>query len=114
MHNHVIAGDFGYLPVYSDEEGYTHKSEALEGLKNYVNSVVDSVEACGVEHDWDWQIVLSVELGTCNIHKVNDYLCQDCHENSRTIELDYIGSEPLRRDSVHVDDQAIGAAWSLA
>ena len=44
MHNHVIAGDFGYLPDYSDEEGYTYGSEALEGLKEYVNSVVDSVE----------------------------------------------------------------------
>ena len=44
MHNHVIAGDFGYLPDYSDEEGYTHKSEALEGLKEYVNTVVDGVE----------------------------------------------------------------------
>ena len=44
MHNHVIAGDFGYLPVYSDEDGYTYGSEALEGLKEYVNSVVDGVE----------------------------------------------------------------------
>lgn len=44
MHNHVIAGDFGYLPTYSDEEGYTYKSEALEGLKDYVNTIVDSVE----------------------------------------------------------------------
>jgi hypothetical protein len=43
MHNHVIAGDFGYLPTYGDEEGYTYKSEALEGLKEYVNMVVDSV-----------------------------------------------------------------------
>ena len=43
MHNHVIAGDFGYLPTYSDEEGYTYGSEALEGLKEYVNSVVESV-----------------------------------------------------------------------
>ena len=44
MHNHVIAGDWGYLPNYSDEEGYTYKSEALEGLKEYVNTIVDSVE----------------------------------------------------------------------
>jgi hypothetical protein len=44
MHNHVIAGDFGYLPIYSDEQGYTYGSEALEGLKEYVNMVVDSVE----------------------------------------------------------------------
>ena len=44
MHNHVIAGDFGYLPTYSDEEGYTYGSEALEGLKEYVNYVVDSTE----------------------------------------------------------------------
>jgi len=44
MHNHVIAGDFGYLPTYSDEEGYTYGSEALEGLKEYVNMVVDSTE----------------------------------------------------------------------
>ena len=44
MHNHVIAGDFGYLPTYGDEEGYTYKSEALEGLKEYVNMVVDSFE----------------------------------------------------------------------
>ena len=44
MHNHVIAGDFGYLPTYSDEEGYTYKLEALEGLKEYVNMVVDSVD----------------------------------------------------------------------
>jgi len=55
MHNHVIAGDFGYLPTYGDEEGYTYKSEALEGLKEYVNMVVDSVNTCGWEHDWDWQ-----------------------------------------------------------
>ena len=44
MHNHVIAGDFGYLPTYSDEHGYVHGSEALEGLKEYVNMVVDSAE----------------------------------------------------------------------
>ena len=44
MHNHVIAGDFGYLPTYSDEEGYKYGSEALDGLKEYVNSIVDSVE----------------------------------------------------------------------
>ena len=44
MHNHVIAGDFGYLPDYSDEEGYTYGSEALEGLKEYVNMVVGSTE----------------------------------------------------------------------
>ena len=44
MHNHVIAGDWGYLPNYSDEEGYTYNSEALEGLKEYVNTIVDSVE----------------------------------------------------------------------
>jgi len=44
MHNHVIAGDFGYLPVYSDETGYTYRSEALDGLIDYVNSIVDSTE----------------------------------------------------------------------
>ena len=44
MHNHVIAGDFGYLPVYSDETGYTYASEALEGLREYVNTVIDSTE----------------------------------------------------------------------
>ncbi len=44
MHNHVIAGDFGYLPDYSDEEGYTYGSEALEGLKEYVSMVVGSTE----------------------------------------------------------------------
>ena len=44
MHNHVIAGDFGYLPIYSDEDGYTYKSEALDGLRDYVNSIVDSTE----------------------------------------------------------------------
>ena len=44
MHNHVIAGDFGYLPTYSDEEGYTYGSEALEGLKEYVSMVVGSTE----------------------------------------------------------------------
>lgn len=44
MHNHVIAGDFGYLPIYSDETGYKHGSEALEGLKEYVNMIVDGVE----------------------------------------------------------------------
>jgi hypothetical protein len=54
MHNHVIAGDWGYMPTYSDEDGtivsvhgrggYTYGSEALEALKEYVNTVVDSVE----------------------------------------------------------------------
>ena len=44
MHNHVIAGDFGYLPVYSDEEGYRYGSEAVEGLKEYINNIVDSIE----------------------------------------------------------------------
>lgn len=46
MHNHVIAGDFGYLPTYpeSEDEGYTYGSEALEGLKEFVNGVVDSVD----------------------------------------------------------------------
>ena len=54
MHNHVIAGDFGYLPVYSDEDGYAYDSDktigylmhpaALEALKEYVNTVVDGVE----------------------------------------------------------------------
>tara|TARA_R110000744_G_scaffold4486_4_gene16215 strand:+ start:1097 stop:1501 length:405 start_codon:yes stop_codon:yes gene_type:complete len=52
MHNHVIAGDFGYLPTYSDEQGYTHGSEALEGLKEYVNMVVDSVEDSGMFMRW--------------------------------------------------------------
>ena len=44
MHNHIIAGDFGYLPVYTQETGYVHGSQAIEGLKEYVNSIVDSVE----------------------------------------------------------------------
>ena len=44
MHNHVIAGDWGYLPIYSDETGYTYGSEALDGLIEYVNMVVDGVE----------------------------------------------------------------------
>ena len=44
MHNHVIAGDFGYLPIYSDDTGYTFKSDALDGLRDYVNSIVDSTE----------------------------------------------------------------------
>jgi len=53
MHNHVIAGDFGYLPTYSDEEGYTYGSEAWDGLKDYVNSIVDSVESMeGSEFDY--------------------------------------------------------------
>ena len=53
MHNHVIAGDFGYLPIYSDETGYTHKSEALEGLKEYVNSIIDSVEGSETPDQYD-------------------------------------------------------------
>jgi hypothetical protein len=68
MHNHVIAGDFGYLPTYSDEEGYTHKSEALEGLKEYVNTVVESVE---VERSllltvvaWEAEVVSQPEFAT--------------------------------------------------
>jgi hypothetical protein len=53
MHNHVIAGDFGYLPTYSDEEGYTYGSEALEGLKEYVNMVVDSTEGSETPDQYD-------------------------------------------------------------
>ena len=53
MHNHVIAGDWGYLPTYSDEEGYTYGSEALEGLKEYVNMVVDSVEGTETPDQYD-------------------------------------------------------------
>ena len=53
MHNHVIAGDFGYLPTYSDEEGYTYGSEALEGLKEYVNTVVDSTEGSETPDQYD-------------------------------------------------------------
>jgi len=52
MHNHVIAGDFGYLPTYSDEEGYTYGSEALEGLKEYVNTVVESVESVDMPYKY--------------------------------------------------------------
>ena len=52
MHNHVIAGDFGYLPTYSDEEGYTYGSEALEGLKEYVNTVVDSIESVDMPYKY--------------------------------------------------------------
>jgi len=44
MHNHVIAGDWGYLPTYHDESGYKHGSEALEGLKEYVTMLVDGTE----------------------------------------------------------------------
>ena len=53
MHNHVIAGDFGYLPTYSDEEGYTYGSEALEGLKEYVNNIVDSTEGSETPDQYD-------------------------------------------------------------
>ena len=53
MHNHVIAGDWGYLPTYSDEEGYTYGSEALEGLKEYVNMVVDGVEGTETPDQYD-------------------------------------------------------------
>ena len=53
MHNHVIAGDFGYLPTYSDEEGYTYGSEAWNGLKDYVNSIVDSVEGTEEPDQYD-------------------------------------------------------------
>ena len=53
MHNHVIAGDFGYLPTYSDEEGYTYGSEALEGLKEYVNTIVDSTEGPEQSNQYD-------------------------------------------------------------
>ena len=52
MHNHVIARDFGYLPTYSDEEGYTYGSEALEGLKEYVNMVVDSTESVDMPYKY--------------------------------------------------------------
>ena len=51
MHNHVIAGDFGYLPVYSDETGYKFSSEALNSLTEYVCHIVDSVEV-GLETDY--------------------------------------------------------------
>ena len=53
MHIHVIAGDFGYLPVYSDETGYRYWSEAREGLKDYINSVVDSVEGSETIDEFD-------------------------------------------------------------
>jgi hypothetical protein len=53
MHNHVIAGDWGETATYSDADGsivsehgrggYTYGSEALEALKEYVNTVVDSL-----------------------------------------------------------------------
>ena len=42
MHNHVIAGDRGYLPTYFSEH-YIKGSEALEGLKEYVNSIIEDV-----------------------------------------------------------------------
>lgn len=44
MHNHVIAGDWGYLPTYHDESGYKYGSEALAGLIEYVNMIVDGTE----------------------------------------------------------------------
>ena len=53
MHNHVIAGDWGYLPIYSDEEGYRYGSEAIEGLKEYVNSIVDSTEGSETPDQYD-------------------------------------------------------------
>jgi len=42
MHNHVIAGDRGCLPTYFSEH-YIKGSEALKGLKEYVNSIIEDV-----------------------------------------------------------------------
>ena len=70
MHNHVIAGDFGYLPIYSDEEGYTYASDALEGLREYVNRIVDGVEGSETIDDFntyeEWWLATGVvsHIGT--------------------------------------------------
>ena len=74
MHNHVIAGDFGYLPVYSDEEGYSYGSEAVEGLKEYINNIVDSIEGSETPDQYDsieaYWIATGVvtNVGTDDIH----------------------------------------------
>ena len=74
MHNHVIAGDFGYLPVYSDEEGYRYGSEAVEGLKEYINNIVDSIEGSETPNQYDsiekyWLATgVVTNVGTDDIH----------------------------------------------
>ena len=74
MHNHVIAGDFGYLPVYSDDGSYTYGSEAVEGLKEYVNMIVDSIEGPEKPDQYDsiedYWIATGVvtDIGTDDIH----------------------------------------------
>jgi len=74
MHNHVIAGDWGYLPTYSDEEGYTYGSEALEGLKEYVNMVVDSTE--GEETPDQYDTIEKYWLATGVVESIGTSGCQ--------------------------------------
>ena len=74
MHNHVIAGDFGYLPTYSDEEGYTYGSEALEGLREYVNMVVDSTE--GSEQSDQYDTIEDYWLATGVVESIGTDGCQ--------------------------------------
>ena len=46
MHNHLIAGDHGYLPTYYDEAKYSTASEATQALREYVDNIIDGIEEC--------------------------------------------------------------------
>ena len=90
MHNHVIAGDFGYLPTYSDEEGYTYGSEALEGLKEYVNMVVDSTE--GSEQSDQYYTIEKYWLATGVVESIGTDGCQQTIQavfNRELASIDY-------------------------
>ena len=90
MHNHVIAGDFGYLPTYSDEEGYTYGSEALEGLKEYVNTVVDSTE--GSETPDQYDTIEKYWLATGVVESIGTDGCQQTIQavfNRELASIDY-------------------------
>lgn len=75
MHNHVIAGDFGYLPTYSSESGYAAKSEAIDGLKEYVNEVVDSTE--GPESPDQFKTLEEFWLATTVVEDIGTDGCKD-------------------------------------
>tara|TARA_B100000029_G_scaffold232465_1_gene229836 strand:- start:8806 stop:9129 length:324 start_codon:yes stop_codon:yes gene_type:complete len=44
LHYHVLAGDHGYLPSYSEETVYSTKKEASESLTEYVKHIVNNVD----------------------------------------------------------------------
>ena len=43
-HNHIIAGDRGYLPTFYDENNYVTATESAQAIKDYVDDLINGIE----------------------------------------------------------------------